>query len=87
MIGHVKLALANVFVRSPWYKAYLIAATKKYQESPLYRYRMIEFDEDFAKNMFITNLRTELPLFKWQVRKDKMLMLRIALLPYSITLD
>jgi hypothetical protein len=77
----------NSLVRSPWYTAYLIAATKKYIESPLYRNRMIEFGEEFAKNSFITNLRSELPFFKWKVRKDKRMLVRIALLPYSITLN
>ena len=83
---HIKYKLAYLLVNTPWYRAYLIAATKKYRESPLWRMRMIEFGEEFANKSFITNMTSELPLFKWKVRKDIGTLTRIVLAPYSITL-
>ncbi len=78
--------LAYVLVLTPWYRAYLIAATSKYKNSPLWRNRAIEFGETYANESFVTNLRSELPLFKWLVRKDKRMLARIVLAPYSVTL-
>lgn len=75
-----------MLVSTPWYRAYLVAATKKYKDSPLWRNRCVEFGEEYADKSFVTNLRTELPLFKWLVRKDKRTMARIVLAPYSVQL-
>jgi hypothetical protein len=63
-----------------------MACTKKYRESPLWRLRCVELGDKEADEMYIKNLRTELPLWKWKVKKDKLLMLKIILTPYSINL-
>jgi hypothetical protein len=69
---------------SPWYRAYLRAAMVKYEESLLYRLRATEFGDEWAFQHFTDNLKHELPMFKWHVRKDKKLMARIVLAPFSV---
>jgi hypothetical protein len=78
--------ITYLLVVSPWYKAFLMACTKKYRESPLWRNRCVELGDKEADEMYIKNLKTELPFWKWKVKKDKLLMLKIILTPYSINL-
>jgi hypothetical protein len=75
-----------LFVVSPWYKAYLMACTKKYRESPLWRLRCVEMGDKEADEMYVRNLRTELPLWKWKVKQDIPLILQIIFTPFSINL-
>jgi len=83
----VKQGVAFALIMSPWYRAFLRGATQKYMESPLYRNRMIEFGEDFAKEHFVTNLKHELPFWKWQVKKDKKMIARIIFTPFTVGTD
>ncbi len=79
-------SIAYLLIVSPWYKAYLTACTKRYKESPMWRNRCVELGDKEADEMFVKNLRTELPFWKWKVKKDKLLMLKIIFAPFSINL-
>jgi hypothetical protein len=82
----VKGVLADLLVRTPWYSAFLIASVKKYRESEHWRLRAIELSPEGADEMFTYNLRSELPLWKREVKKDKLLILKIIFLPFSVVL-
>lgn len=82
--ARINKATAWFIAVSPWYRAYLRAAMNKYEESLLYRLRATEFGDEFAMEHFIDNLKGELSIFKWNVRKDKKLMVRIIFAPFSV---
>ena len=84
--NRINTSLAYLLICSPWYKAYLLACTKMYKESPLWRMRCIELGDKGADEMYVKNLKTELPFWKWKVKKDKLLMAKIILTPFSINL-
>ena len=69
---------------SPWYRAFLRAAMNEYENSLLYRLRATEFGDEFAMSHFADNHRSELPLFKDKIKKNKKLMARIILAPFSV---
>lgn len=69
-------------VNNPWHNAYLRAKMAMYRDSDWWRIRATEMSPEFADQHFIDN--GEHKCFDSKVREDKMLMLRIILLPFSI---
>ena len=82
--AQINKRIAWIIAVSPWYRAYLRAAMNKYEESLLYRLRATEFGDEWAMEHFVDNLKGELSIFKLQVKKDKKLMARIILAPFSV---
>ena len=80
----INKTVAWLIAVSPWYRAYLRAAMVKYEESLLYRLRATEFGDEWAFQHFADNSKHELSIFKWQVKKDKKLMVRIIFAPFSV---
>ena len=66
---------------TPWYRAFIMSVWNRYRASELYRLRWVEFSEEMAAELYTYK---EHKLFAHFVRKDKMLMLKILLTPYTI---
>ncbi len=75
-----------VWAKTPWWKAYTKSAWDKYMKTSLYRDRLVSFGEEFALSSYIGEdaSKGDISHFKRKVRKDRPLMTKIVLMPYSI---
>jgi hypothetical protein len=85
VISIIKFKLHSIWLRvispTPWYRALIISSWIKYKESPLFRYRWIEFSREMAAELYSYQ---EHKLFMSKVKEDKKLMKKILWNPYSI---
>lgn len=83
MIRYLYVKLRMLPYRTPWYKAYITACVKKYRESEHWRIRATELGHDYADQALCPQ---ELIVWKPKVLADKLLMLRIIFIPYSVSI-
>jgi len=79
----IQISPRMLWYRTPWGKAHLIAAAKVYRESDRWRERVEVMGMDYADSAFY-NSPFEIGWFKREAAKDRKLLARIILAPFSV---
>lgn len=85
-LDYILAAFFSIWGRTPWYMAYVYAAFEEYTKTSLYRERLVKLGKEFAYTAYLGEGSSlgDRPHFKWKVRQNRKLMLKIIFAPYSV---